>query len=335
MKNILACIYLLIAASCSTEQSHTAMKDFSVKKTLIAERIPIDQIVAPYFFMLQSKYLCTYSIKDTMIDLFSLPNLSHVKSFGAKGGAPDEFQGIPMPCKSTNDYVYIQGYTPQKIKKLSIDTNLTVEAQEEYVRTTEEVFGYPHIVQDTFLIYHSMGEYSEREPNISIKKMNLKNQEVEKILIPTSEPENISFDPNRGLITVNDTFIVYLYRYKKQIDVYGVDSLNLMKRLKGKSGHPLPEVGDMENIVEHYKFAHAGKSYFYALYNKGGYKLYEKRAEDTQLVQSLEVYDYNGNPIVEYIINDPISFLAIDEANNMMYAYDEDDEEHLLRYKLH
>ena len=193
-----------------------------------------------------------------------------------------------------------------------------------------------YLVQDSLIIcytlgnrFNKLGEYND----MAIKKMNLNNiGEVNEALILTTEHEDIFSDPNLATgIAANDAFIVYAYVYKKQIDIYDVNSLKLIKQLVENNGKfVIPTAGDGRKIIDQYQGVVAGQKYFYVLYNKGkaGIGTYPPA------VQSLEVFDYSGNPIVEYEFNEHIIRFAIDEVNNMMYAYDGMDEDHLLRYAL-
>jgi hypothetical protein len=169
-----------------------------MKEKLQVEYVIPSTIVAPMFFMIQANYLCTYSLqKDTMIDMYSLPDLIHKKSFGVRGKGPGEFQSFPWPCKSTNSDLYIRGYTPLLIRQFTVDSCANPRQINEFVLKEYESFGTMHIVQDSLLIYPSMGSQYERKEQISIKKYNLsQQQETGKILIPTSSPENASIDPN-------------------------------------------------------------------------------------------------------------------------------------------
>ena len=341
MKNIkyLLLFEILILSSCNDTnprlKEQLLIPDFPKKEKIEAEYILLPIIIAPTFFEIQANFLCTYSLrKDTIIDLFSLPDLIYTKSFGTKGRGPNEFQHYPWPCKSTNDFLYIRGYTPLIIKQFSINPSLDLEQMNEWILEEYETFGSMHIVQDSLLIYLSMGYQTERTEQISIKKYNLiKRQETGKIIIPTTSPENASIDPNRaGGFDVNDSYIVYSYLFKKQIDIYDIHSMQLICRLKDndrKSRVILNSEHFFENIP-HYSGVKAGRKYFYAIYNKKGLKFHEFEPAS----QTIEVFDYNGNAIVEYSFDDFISMCALDEVTHTLYAYDITKEYFILKYDL-
>jgi hypothetical protein len=309
------------------------MPEFLIKKNLHAAYIQQSTIIAPAFFAIQGNYLCAYSLrKDTMIDLFSLPDLIWKKSFGTKGQGPGEFQSFPRPCKSTDDYIYVKGYTPLTIKQFSVDTLANLVEKKEFNLDTYESFGSMHIVRDSLLIYPTMGNQNEREEQIAIKKINLnQKRETGIILIPTTRPDNASKDPNRmGGFDVNESFIIYAYLFKKQIDIYDVHRMRLVKRLETGEHHPVQINEIFEENIPQYQGVYAGKKYFYALYNKKGCKF--NHIEPAS--QLIEVFDYNGNAVIEYTFDDYICLFAIDEINNVLYAYDETQEDFILKYDL-
>jgi hypothetical protein len=308
--------------SCTEKHNHIPIGNFSTRRVLIAEQIPIKTLIAPEFFMISSDYLSLYSSKkDTMIDIFSLPDLSYVKSFGTKGKGPGEFQNFPIPCKSNNKYMYIWGYTPVIIKQLSIDSTFNFQVKSEYRLPAYEAFNQMHIVQDSLLIYNNIGT------ELSVVKINLKNHhETEKISIDTEDHNESFFYANRGIIAANDRFIVYVFLFKKQIYIYDVNTLKLTAKLIGVDNLPSITIGDFNNIAYRYTNVFAGEKYFYALYNKNN---------DYPFSQCvIEVFGYDGKQVIEYIINESIFHFAIDEVNSMMYAYDGTDENNLLRYAL-
>jgi hypothetical protein len=310
------------------------MPEFTTKKTLHAEYIQPEVVIAPTFFMIQGDYLCTYSLrKDTMIDVFSLPDLTHKKSFGTRGPGPDEFQYFPWPCKSNNDYIYRRGYTPLTIKQFSVDSTANFVEVDEFKLDTYESFGSMHVIRDSLLIYSTiMGSQTEMKEQIAVKKLNLnRKQEDGIIVISTTRADNASLDPNRpGGFDVNDSFIVYAYLFKKQIDIYNVLDMKLVGRLENRTNHPVQIMEPFEENIPQYQGIYAGEKYFYALYNKKGCKFNNIHPES----QSIEVFDYDGNAIIEYTFDDFICLFAIDEINNVLYAYDETIEDFILKYNL-
>lgn len=84
---------------------------------------------------------------------------------------------------------------------------------------------------------------------------------------------------------------------------------------------------ETKNSIYYYLGGYSGKKYFYVYY-KGD--TFEK--EDGV---SLRVFDYDGNPIIEYSFETlPAHPFVVDEDHGYIYAYDQKNENYFLRYKL-
>lgn len=178
-----------------------------------------------------------------------------------------------------------------------------------------------HVVHDSILIYSAIPD------EFSIKKYDLFNhREIDKIKIKTDDHKESFFYSDRGLVAANDSFIVYSYVFKKQIDIYNISDLKLKKRIIGKSQLEGIAVGDFENNIYQYISIIAKEKYFYALYQGN-------KAENNHDC-IIEVYDYDGNPIIKYDF-DIIPFLfEVDEKNRFIYGFNNNYENFLLIYKL-
>jgi hypothetical protein len=106
--------------------------------------------------------------------------------------------------------------------------------------------------------------------------------------------------------------------------------MDLLRRLENRTNDPVQIRETFEENIPQYQGIFAGEKYFYALYNSKGCKFNNIYSGS----QSMEVFDYDGNAIIEYTFDDLISLFAIDEINNVLYAYDETKEDFILKYNL-
>ena len=107
--------------------------------------------------------------------------------------------------------------------------------------------------------------------------------------------------------------------------MYDLETLELKKRSVGEYKPQQPTFQDEEL---YYVSAFAGRKYFYALF-KG-----ERNAEGKNPSNTIEVYDYDGNPVVRYRFDMPPLFFYPDEKNNCIYATHPSCMDTLLRYDL-
>lgn len=296
----IACLYSCIDKSIPIK--------FPEEKTVSAIKIPIEEVFSANFMTKKSNYLTFISIKsDTMIYFYSFPDLKFVTKMGIKGKGPDEFL-LPMFVETSNDDLCLWGYSnPLLIKQFSLNANVNFQLINEFHLKRYEAFNQMHIVQDSIFVYSTLPmEYA-------IKLYDLKNsRQIGKIKIEKDNNRNSSLCSNRGIIAANDSCIVYVYNYKRRIDLYDIKTLELKKTLKGNYNFQKPRDDYQENI-NYYLNVVAGKECFYALYRGDKYKNIKKNA--------IEVFDYNGNPIIKYHFDIAPNLFYVDEANGVMYGY--------------
>lgn len=178
-----------------------------------------------------------------------------------------------------------------------------------------------NILKDSLLIYYL-------PDNLEIRKYDLENNVLLDQIKLKKDPHNESFFfSNRGMIIANDSSIVHSYLFKRRIDIYDTKTLEL-KTVIGDVNHKENiMLGDFENVRYHYINLVAGNKYFYALYSG------ENNQGDSR-GNKIEVYDYNGNPILEYLFDIPPLLYTIDEENKMIYGFSNFHEDYLLSYKM-
>lgn len=296
---------------------------FPEHKQLLADTVPVSEIFSPDFVTKSGNYfVIASSVSDTTLFFYEIPTLTFKSVAGIKGSGPNEIQTFPMFCHTLDDkYLYIKGYSPLSIKKIKLDNDSRLSFIDEYELNKNDEYNFMNIVKDSLLIYYNSNR-------LAIMKYDLKNHvELDKIKMKKDGHEESYYYSNRGFIAANDSFIVYPYLYKKQIDIYTVSDFKLVKRISDGKRYPKVMVNDIKNITYHYFNVYAGKKYFYALYV--GHK------EDNHFLdRTLEVYDYKGNPIAKYTFDIIPFYFVVDEENGYIYATNSNYEDYLLRYKL-
>lgn len=297
---------------------------FPESKELLAEKISVNEVFSPDFVTKSGDHFIISSSKsDTTLFLYETPSLTFKNATGSKGGGPNEIQTFPMFCHTMdNDYLYIKGYSPMSIRKIKIEAESDFSFIDEYQLDKYDEYNFMNIINDSLLIYYNGNE-------LAITKYDLKNNiELNKIKLKREDHGESFFYSNRGLISANDSFVIFPYTYKNQIDIYAVDDFKLIKRIEDGEKYAKVEVSNFENITYHYINVYAGKKYFYVIY------VGHKEGDDNFFDRTMEVYDYEGNPIIEYTFDIIPFYLAVDEQNGYIYATNSNYEDYLLRYKL-
>lgn len=316
------CLWLICLLFCSCLDSHVQVTVFPETKQLLAEKVFVEEIFAADFVEKAGDNFVISSTKtDTTLFLYATPTLKFKSATGLKGEGPNEVKMFPMFCHTLDeDFLYIRGYEPYSIRKIKLQEDGSFSFVGMYHLDGGE-YNFMNVIKDSLLVYYEGN-------HLTVTKYDLKNKvKLGEIKKETDSHNESYYYSNRGLISANDSFVVYPYIYKKQIDIYRVDDFNLVKRISDGNKYPAPSIRDAKNITYHYFNVYAGSKYFYALYM--GHKADENFSDRT-----LEVYDYDGNPIVKYTFDIIPHYFAVDEKEGYIYATNSNYEDYLLRYKL-
>lgn len=316
-------MFLIVVIFTTCTKPRTDEIVFPESKKLFAEKILINELFDAYFVTKAGNYfIISDSQADTTLFLYETPSLTFKKATGIKGHGPNDIQTFPMFCHtSDNKYLYIKGYTHTSIRKISLDPDGNFSFIDEYKLDHYDEYNFMNIINDSLFIYYNSNQ-------LAITKYDLKNKiELDKIQMTKDDHKESYFYSNRGFIAANDSFVVYPYLYKKQIDIYAVEDFKLVKTIDDGKKYPKVRVNDVENTTYHYFNVYAGKKYFYTIY-------IGHTNNDNFLDRTLEVYDYKGNPIIKYAFDIVPFYFVVDEENGYIYATNSNYEDYLLRYKL-
>ena len=224
--------------------------------------------------------------------------------------------------ESRTDTFYVFGYAHRHLKSLAVDSAARVHLTECYEIPLHEVFNHMHLIDDSVLLYETV-----MLPQYAVYKYDLKNRKsIDELKIERETPESeLTFDTSRGYMAANDSVMIYVYLYKNQIDIYDVKDFRLKRRIVGVYKPQKPAFRDEEL---YYLGVIPGDKYFYALFKGARTEKGENRSN------TIEVYDYDGNPVALYRFDIPPLYFYPDEKNNCIYATHPSCMDTLLRYDL-
>ena len=323
MKKLIITVFTSIGLLTSCSHSHQKEISFPVSKKLTAEKIYVNEIFSPDFVTQSGDFfIIASSLSDTTLFLYDTPTLTFKNVTGRRGSGPDDIQTFPRFCHTVgNNFLYIKGFSPFSIRKISIDSIGNFSFVDEYLLKQQDEYNFMNIIKDSLLIYYNSNR-------LSINKYDLKsNESLDEIKFPKDDHRESFYFQNRGFISANDSFVVHPYIYKRQIDIYSINDFKLHKRISDGKHSPKPSIQGPENITYHYLNVYAGEKYFYAMY-------VGHRENENFLDRTLEVYDYEGNPIIRYTFDIVPFYFAVDEKRGYIYATNSNYEDYLLRYRL-
>ena len=317
---LFVCVFL---NSCSNFEGK--ISEFQEIKPLKAEMVDLSEIISPEFMTLKGNHLIISSSQsDPTLFVYSTPSLIFTHDFGIKGGGPVDIKLFPMFCESPrSSYLYVWGYSPVMIKKISISENGEVGYNGDITLKSYEAFNNMAIIGDSTFIYYL-------PDNLTVKKYNLLNKNENSIALPKDDHKESYFYSNRGYIATNESKIIYSYLFKNQIDVYDLKTLKLNTRISDGKKYSKPTLGDFSSITYQYVGLYAGEKYFYALYD-GNQRESESGGKSSRF---LEVYDYDGNPIMKYSFDIHPNLFVVDERNSNIYGFNDEYQDYLLRYNM-
>jgi hypothetical protein len=317
---LLAFVMAFLLESCSNFDKKQS--EFREIKHLKAEMVNLKEIISPDFMTLKGNCLVISSSKSNpSLFAYSTPPLEFMSEFGIKGGGPEEIKLFPMFCESPGSaYLYVWGYAPVTIKKMSISESGEVEDEGDITLKAYEAFNNMAIIRDSLFVFYL-------PDHLTVKKYDLVNKTENSLTLPTDNHRESYFYSNRGSIATSESTVVYSYLFKRQIDLYDLSTLKLKTRISDGKSYPKPAPGDFSSLVYHYVGLYAGEKYFYALYDGGNEAVLKPPP-------FLEVYDYEGNPIIKYSFDIPPHLFVVDEDRGKIYGFNHGYEDGLIWYDL-
>ena len=234
--------FLIFCSACN----HVNEKRFLFEAELSAvHRFPLHDVFSSLGMHIHNDYLILsqmfnpYSPVDYFFHAYRLSDFTYIGSFGPRGRGPGEWLNPQVVRTSnTSSYLYLEDvYSRQStavIHKMALDSlgRLTeigcFSVDKGYIAMNR-----PVIRNDSLLVFdefsgvngaHWVFHLQEERPAISQEWMN--------------NPNPVTIDENMGSLMANDSCIVYVYMFKKMIDIRDWN-LNLKRRLNYQKGKPI------------------------------------------------------------------------------------------------
>lgn len=321
---ITAFVAVICLVGCGSPSGNIKI-EFGEDIPLTVEVVPLEQIIVPDFLTYKQGMLVAVSSRtDTVFHTYNTPRLDHRYSDILKGRGPNEVPSHVMYCDSPNpNCLYVRGVgSLASVQKIDLSASDSLRIVGDYEIGKADEFNCTHLIKDSLLMYFSID-------HLKIKKYDLRNhKELGEIEFEKEPHKESFFYSNRGWMACTDSLIIYAYIFKKQIDIYNLNTLELVARLDdGKTyATPNPALGFDQLVMQCFDL-YAGKDYFYVLTgDPSGSVAFEN--------SKMEVYDYRGTPIARYAFEVAPGLFAIDQDHGMIYGYNGKEGESLLRYKI-
>lgn len=292
---------------------------------LTADLVPFHQIIAPQDLAVkQGLFVVSNDRSDTVINVYEIPSLDYRNGGIRKGRGPGEISSFAMISMSPDSScINVWGFgNLASIRKIDISSPDSLRFVSDLEIGKSEVFNDMNLINDSLLVYSDMR-------NLRIVKYDIvQHKELGEIKFEKDPHGERFFYSNRGMVLCNDSLIIYVYNFKKQIDIYDLHTLDLKNRISDGKKYEAPTPSMFAPLVMQYVNVYAGKKFFYA---NGG--VYESLIPFDNV--KIEAFDYEGNPVARYSFDKGPRKFVVDENNSMIYGYNSKTApNHWLRYKI-
>lgn len=346
-----------IVSACSESVFISGVKEISApEKTeeLDMERIKCDEIYSEYIAVYDSLIISSCpNAQDYFFYVADLNNNKLLGSFMKKGQGPKEYLSLaPIRriekkgddiCALTyeptrrellewnisesiatgKDSVVSLGFYEEPGDGLSLTYNgIYMIGNNKYIGYLQGYFLKNKNIQDLPKYWILKGEKAVPEEEISFVKRKIENDQS--IIAPHSLFASVwSINPDNSKI-------VNAMKWLEQINIMDIKTGNSDSyRVKGSPGEGIFKTR-MEDSKLQYEDVVCNQNSIYALYIGSEPSKYEKGMDG----QWIHEYDWNGDFIAKYHLQNPIVSLWLDSSSGILYGYDASDDA-LYRMKIH
>lgn len=344
-------LLLVVIVGCKDHASTLLLNQFPAEKALVKERYDIDEDSIARIEDLQCNDSCLLVFdyhSGNSFTLFDVRSGKVVTRFGAIGqGAGEIPLGTYGDMKNKDFYIHYDqtGY----IGKYSLDS-LCLNGKFPPVclaRFKIPQAQFSRIIAMNDSTFLGAGTYNSEYQYLLFNKNSKVIDYAVKIYNAADESLNKyhKFLSNQGKLRKRpgENQFVYAVNYSSHIDFCEVrhDKIRLVKSLNLKNPEYEPLQDDKynrmvpldHNIIGYIDIAPTNQ-YVYALYTNK--KIREKDVSNDFSSNIILVFDWEGNPLRQYRIDQEAFYIAVDEASQKLYAaiINSNDEWSVVRYRL-
>ena len=286
---------------------------FPIEKRVEYSVFDTYDIIDPMAVAVSNKYLFLVGMyADPIFQQYELPEIKYIRSFGRRGRGPNEFVIPPIIHISRNqEKLYFCRPENRTFTAYLILENGDLLQENEFTTRKGWAYNQFHIIKDSLLVYNILAS------KMGIEKIDLwidKNSDRIEFTKNRDYSGESFFHPNWGILSVNDRYIIYAYVYRKQIDIYDIETLELKVRLLTK-GHR-ESITTSKHSKRYYNDVYVTDNFIYAYY-------IDPDTDDVRNKYFIEVFDFNGTPLKRYNMGIHVGggLFAVSPDDSVIYSY--------------
>lgn len=317
---------LLLLSSCKQELKSDVViiEAFPIKKELKSTVITVPPIIlAPaHMCVSEDKLIIMYQKKDTILDLFQLPECKYLFSAGIRGGGPDDFPSNfdTRSFQPTEGGISITS-SYGLLKQFIVDEKKLVNIKNLLINT--DYLDYPvngfRILSDTMAFALRGLATDINFEFIRIDTRTNKNHPFSAFPDWTNE---FWVNEIKSFVYIKNTVahpagikFASFYGFFKRWRIYDNET-NMIRDIAVNIAPYSEKI--KENVSERIAYYHgypcATNKYVYALCKNREY------ADDSATETELQVWDWDGNPIAVFTLDQKIRLIAVSEKEKKIYA---------------
>lgn len=290
--------------------------------------------------LVKDGYVIMKNLSYPPFRVFQTKDLMQVAELGVRGNGPDEFNFPTLvPTTDQNLFCYIFENTTNKMYSLDKKWNISYVKEPFQAKTYSGGFNFSETqmvnLGKTDFIYVDNSKTGK-----SIYRIQKINDSIQ-----SKEVFNLALNPKRkspfnyiGAFAVNQkkNRMVYGYKYFKilkfmDLDGKSVRTINFEKDTFDEGS--VYKINGLDQNVTHYWKIAAGEQYVYLLYSgRTPFEVLKEKNRGNSYIY-VEQYDWNGNPIKKYKL-DQWGYFIVDEQSKKIYLASTDFDNPFFVYQL-
>lgn len=314
------------------------LKDNAFGKTidLVGTPLSTKENIRPLQLLVKDNYLITKNQRnDSIFMIFELPDLKCVSAFGLNGMGPEEFIS-PLIVESAEDSIlfYIYEKTDDKVYKitknhLSPEYYLTLPKQKRSLADKQIVF------YDSKTAYYTASAEKSKMIFFYNKDSLPQEKTINDLAIPGIKS---SWTTVIGDFGINKYYgrLAYAYKYFKRLKIIDIQTL-IEKTVIFDAKELEDGLNDIATLeptnITHFWGMSPNDEYFWMLYSGRTPIDVQRDNQNKKTYIFVEKYDWNGNPIKRYKLDD-WGYFCVDEKKNTLYLASTASIHSLLKYEI-
>ncbi len=266
---------------------------------------------------------------------YSLPDFEFIKSFGMYGMGPNEFQ-FPSLVKSEGDDVLCYIYKRANEKLFSLSKEFEIKELSFKLPKSNRGFGDKQFNSwsENDIFYVESVERGKAVFQFILKDDSISNHLIKNLTFSEEHQNWAAYIGDFGGNKKKER-LVFAYKYFKRLIFLDTESKKTRRVIfnysKPKKGSTISML-DPSNVT-HYWGMSAQEDFLYVLYSGRTPIDVTKELDKTSGYIYVEQFDWNGNPIRKFKL-DNWGYFCVNEAENTIYLASTTDEYPFLSYQL-